>query len=93
MRAIIRNTKPLQSPQRLLALTFAAAIAMGAPGFERLTIGGGATYTFRAVARLKRPDGSVSADARSLAAVIRFPMRPTTERYTILRWYDNAWAQ
>lgn len=30
MRAIIRNTKPLQSPQRLLALTFAAAIAMGA---------------------------------------------------------------
>lgn len=70
-----------------------AAIAMGAPGFERLTIGGGATYTFRAVARLKRPDGSVSADARSLAAVIRFPMRPTTERYTILRWYDNAWAQ
>ena len=30
MRAIIRNSKPLQSPQRLLALTFAAAIAIGA---------------------------------------------------------------
>jgi trk system potassium uptake protein TrkH len=30
MRAIIRKTKSLQSPQRLLALTFAAAIAIGA---------------------------------------------------------------
>ena len=30
MRAIIRNTKSFQSPQRLLALTFAAAIAIGA---------------------------------------------------------------
>ncbi len=71
-----------------------AGIAQGVPGFERLTIGGGSTLTFRAAAHLKRPDGSISPDARGAAALVKFPTSPRpTERYTILRWYDNAWVQ
>jgi len=71
-----------------------AGIAQGVPGFERLTIGGGPAFTFRAVAHVKRPDGSISPDACGAAALLKFPTSPrAAERYAILRWYDNAWVQ
>ncbi len=70
-----------------------AAIGQGAPGFERLSTASGSIVTLRATARLRRQDGGVSPEGRSVAAVVKLGPRPSAERYHVLRWYDNAWVQ
>ncbi len=70
-----------------------SAIAKGVPGFERLAMNMGTIFTLRASARLRRQDGSISAETRTAAAVVKFGPRPSNDRYHVLRWYDNAWLQ
>jgi general secretion pathway protein K len=92
-----RARAPIDSPAILAPLT---------GGNPRLGVSSAsATYTLRVVARLRRPDGSLSDVVRSAAAVVRLfsrdaqdprsPRHPgvTGMQVRVLRSYDDAWSQ
>jgi hypothetical protein len=56
-------------------------------------VGGNAIYTLRATARLRLPNGALSDERRSVAAMVKFLGKGFDESYHILRWYDNVWVQ
>jgi general secretion pathway protein K len=72
-----------------------AAFGRG-PGFDRLAIVPGQDVTVRATARLRLPNGELSGERRSVAALVHFDYRnfkPDGRRYSYRRWYDDVWAQ
>jgi general secretion pathway protein K len=82
-----RKQDYFRTPEQVLAF------AQGAPGAERLGLGGGNTYTLRATARLRLQDGRLSNSRRSVAALVKGPApRARTTGYRILRWYDTVWT-
>ena len=62
----------------------------------RLGLGGRTTWTLRATARLRRPDGTPSDVVRSASAVVKV-IAPTRQRPTlqipVLRFYEDAWSE
>lgn len=82
-----RNVAPFRKPEEL------AALFQGAPFYSRLRVGGNAIYTLRATARLRLPNGALSPDRRSVAAMVKFMGRGFDDVYHVLRWYDNVWVQ
>ncbi len=71
-----------------------AEAAQGLPGFGRLQVGRPLTFTVRATARPRRPDGSPADVRRSAAALVKFlDRRQFREPYHILRWYGNVWTE
>jgi general secretion pathway protein K len=68
---------------------------LGIP-MARLGLGGRTTWTLRATARLRRPDGTPSDVVRSAAAVVKV-IAPTRQRPTlqipVLRFYEDAWSE
>ena len=66
-------------------------ILQGHPAAGRLRIGGEISWTVRATATTRAASGQLTDVRRSVAAVVKFPLNPTTPvPYTIMRWYDNA---
>jgi general secretion pathway protein K len=61
----------------------------------RIAVGGNLIWTLRAVARLRRPDGSPSEVVRSAAAVVKMldPRQYPGNPVHVLRWYDDAWSE
>lgn len=61
------------------------------PGFQRLTVGGGTVFTFRATARRWLPNGQLSDLSRSVSAMYKFHQEKkwTGPPFEVLRWYDN----
>ncbi len=58
---------------------------------NHLAIGTHTIYTFRATARLRRPDGSLSDMRRVVAATVKFlPPGAVQRPFHILRWYDRG---
>jgi general secretion pathway protein K len=81
-----RRTMPFRAPEQL------GAFLQGAPGSNRLRIGGNSIFTLRATARLRQPNGTLSDQRRSAAAVVQ--LTPVGNRtYQVLRWYDTAWVR
>lgn len=73
---------------------FNAVAQRGGPLLGRLTFGGGGrTYTLRATARIRLPNGQLSDLRRSVSALLRMndPKEDITP-YRVLRWYDNVWV-
>jgi general secretion pathway protein K len=85
--AAARAQAPFRSMEQVNALTG------GAPGTNRLRIGGYSIFTLRATARLRLQNGALSDERRSVAALVAFQRRGTSSRSRILRWYDNEWVQ
>lgn len=82
-----RRQAPIRTGEQLRAL-------LGdAPGAGRIGIGGKSIFTIRATARLRRPDGKLSEDRRSAAAIVKFMPGSSDPWYHVLRWYDNVWVQ
>lgn len=66
-------------------------LLQGHPAAGRLRIGGENTWTVRATATTRAASGQLTDVRRSVAAVVKFPLNPTTPiPYTVVRWYDNA---
>ncbi|MGH9657762.1 MAG: hypothetical protein ACRD96_04400, partial [Bryobacteraceae bacterium] len=61
------------------------------PGAGRLRIGGNSIFTLRATATIRLENDSLSDVRRSVAAMVKFLPQEFTDRYHILRWYDEAW--
>jgi general secretion pathway protein K len=83
----MRGRAPVQTAEQLRAL------APGAPGMNRLQIGGGTLLTLRATARLRLPGGGLSDGRRSVAATVKLLDQDYSEPYHVLRWHDNVWVQ
>ena len=68
------------------------SLGISAPG---LTIGGNLTWTLRATARLRRPDGSPSNVVRTSAATVKLLDRKQYGQMPlhVLRYYDDAWSE
>ncbi len=62
----------------------------GAPGFQRLQIGGGSILTLRATGRVRLPDGKLSDLRRSVSAMVKFFPAGWNPSHQILRWNDSA---
>jgi general secretion pathway protein K len=75
----LRNASPLGVDAK-------TAMEIAGPAAGRLRIGGVRTYTLRATATLRLPDGRLSDIRRSVAATIRYEQHG----YDTLRWYDTA---
>lgn len=69
-----------------LGLTQNVVNQLAGPAAGRLGVGGGRTWTFRATATLRLPDGRPSDVRRSVSSTVRFEQNG----YETLRWYDNA---
>lgn len=69
------------------------ALLQGTPALNRLGVGGNAIYTLRATARLRLPNGALSDQRLSVAAMVKFLGKGFDEPYHVLRWYDNVWVQ
>lgn len=69
------------------------ALLPGTPVLNRLGVGGRAIFTLRATARLRLPNGALSDERRSVAAMVKIMGKGFDERYHVLRWYDNVWVQ
>lgn len=73
------------------------ALAGDGPELARLRIGGNSTFTMRATARPRLPNGSLSDERRSVAALVKWlkdaEIPGHRNRYAILRWYDNVWVR
>lgn len=70
----------------------AELLAQLAPGEKRLTVAQADAMTLRATARLRKADGTLSRQSRSVAAVTLF--NPSAEvPYETIRWYDNLWVK
>ncbi len=82
-----RRIAPFRSPDQILSVTG------GSPAASRLGIGGNSMFTLRATASVRRQDGSLSPDRRSVAAVVKFGRRATDARFTVVRWNENVWAR
>jgi len=84
-----RSARPILDYQELASVQ----LALG-PAAQRLSLGGRMTYTLRATARLKMPDGKLSDLRRTLAALVQFNFdggkqdRPVG--FQVLRWYDRT---
>ncbi len=68
---------------------------LGIP-MARLGLGGDTTWTLRATARLRRPDGTRSDVLRSAAAVVKVispNRRQPTLQIPVLRFYEDAWSE
>lgn len=67
-------------------------LPQGAPGLSRLGIVDSDAMTLRASARLRLPDGSLSRQSRSVAALVVFnPVRGVD--HEVIRWNDNVWVK
>jgi general secretion pathway protein K len=82
-----RNRAPFRDREQL------AALLQGTPNFNLLRVGGNAIYTLRSTAWLRLPNGALSDQRRSVAAMVKFMGRGFQESYHVLRWYDDVWAQ
>lgn len=79
-----RNRTPFREAQQL---------AMLGPAAARLRVGGEASFTIRATARLRVAEGQFSDTRRSVAMLVKFLPREYMDRYHILRWYDDVWVR
>jgi hypothetical protein len=58
---------------------------------SHLTIAQHTLYTFRATARMRRPDGSLSDMKRVVSAMVKFlPVGSSDKPFHVLRWYDHG---
>jgi general secretion pathway protein K len=84
----VRRVAPFRSGAQL------AAFLQGAgPVLNRLRVGGNSIFTLRATARLRLPNGGLSDQRRSVAAVVKLNPEESNEPHHILRWYDNVWVR
>jgi general secretion pathway protein K len=66
---------------------------LGEFGSGRLRAGGNTIVTFRATARLRLADGTLSDLRRTVAAQVKyFALGTAGLPYHVLRWYDTAWS-
>ena len=64
---------------------------IGAPG-DRLRVEGNSIVTFRATARLRLPDGSLSDLKRTVAAQVKYAQPDSKSALNVLRWFDTTWS-
>jgi general secretion pathway protein K len=85
----IRTQRSVVDFQQLAEIVQAVGPAGG-----RLRIGGQTTYTLRATARLKQPDGKLSDMRRTVAALVKIYLPGNLENkptgFEIVRWFDRA---
>jgi general secretion pathway protein K len=82
--------------RKMMPFRSVADVAKVTPYVGRLTVGGGrTTWTLRAAARLRRPDGTFSDVVRTASAVVKLldARQPVLYPAVVLRWYDDAWTQ
>jgi general secretion pathway protein K len=81
-----RRAAPILQPQEF------ADLAQSDPSFmSHLTIAQHTLYTFRATARMRRPDGSLSDMKRVVSAMVKFlPVGSSDKPFHVLRWYDHG---
>jgi len=62
------------------------------PAAQFLTLETKSTFTIRATARVRLPNGQLSDMKRTVAAQIKFLPYGYQERLHVLRWYDTTWS-
>lgn len=78
----------LRGMKRILNMNEVAPFA--GPAVAKLRLGGNSIYTFRATARLRRPDGRLSDLRHTVSAQVKFAPLQLTPPHHILRWRDMA---
>ncbi len=81
-----RKNAPILRQQELANFAESNPAFMSHLGIMQHTI-----YTFRATARMRRPDGSLSDMKRVVTAMVKFlPAGSSSQTFQILRWYDRG---
>jgi general secretion pathway protein K len=82
----LRNVRPFRN------LGEVQGAGISAPG---MSVGGNLTWTLRATARLRRPDGAPSDVIRTSAATVKLLDRKQYFQMPlhVLRYYDDAWSE
>jgi general secretion pathway protein K len=65
---------------------------MSSGGSGRMRLEGNSMVTFRATARLRLADGTLSDLRRTSAALVKYMAAGSEVPYHVLRWYDTAWS-
>jgi general secretion pathway protein K len=84
----VRRQAPILRMEQLNAL------GAGPSGAARLGLVTSSTFTIRATAQTRLPDGTLSDARRSVAMLVKLLDRSQfAEPYHVLRWYGNVWAE
>lgn len=87
-RPAVAQILRLRSMKRIQNMADVAPFAGIAAG--KLRLGGNSIYTFRATARLRRPDGRLSDLRHTVSSQVKFLPLQLTPPHHVLRWRDMA---